>query len=634
MRWRFLLSALVGTGSLLAGSLAASASASASAQASAATDGATAVTARPLYAFNTGLVLSVVQKAGRGAAVRVESYGGKSGQRWVFGSHGTIRPDENEKLCLNVIKYRSGSPLELWTCDGKGSERFRTSAPSGHTEVFFVQPTKKTGYCLTALGDVTEEPPTGDKVGLASCAGLANQAWSWANLDDIAGTVTDSFAMQALRPTSGGSTVTGSNLYAGKLDEYWVSSYSGAVEQSFAMLHPVDDTALCVTLAGPEKGGAQLQLAGCDGSASQQFMAIGMFFNVNYTISFITTPDSRYCVQAAASGPAADRAIVLGSCEGNGRDTWTVDVDMFAPSSYQYQELYPGDGQLEFSMRVAGAGRAGSSVALSNDDEAATQVWTDLPPGQAKPESDPDGSISLRPLSDESLCLTVPGGDYAAGVQLTVQACGGEVGQEFVRAFGPYDPTDLVAAGDGEFCVTAASGIKAGSPVELEPCAQLADQTWGTFFDWYEWAGQPLGSSGASADPGDSLVLSGETAAGGQVGVSPSPGPADWYTSQDWLEVDVTSGAEIQSVYSPGLCLDAPGTAAGTQLTAAPCVGGAAQTFTFSAAGAGDLLWRLGETKLCVAVGSTPGSAGLPLTLQACSASAADEAWFGPSNQL
>jgi hypothetical protein len=629
MRWRILVPMLAGTASLLAGSLAASATAATgTAEAPAASAGKT------LYAFNTGLVLTVYQKAGRGTPVRVEASQGRSGQRWVFGRRGSIRPAVNEKLCLNVTKYKSGAPLELWTCDGKASERFRTSAPSAHTQVFFVQPAKKTGYCLTTLGDPTVVPPAGDKVGLDACAGLAAQAWSSANLADIAGSVSGSFALQALRPTAGGSAVTGSNRFAGKLDEYWTSSYGGAAESTLAMLHPVDDTALCVSLAGAENGGVQLELAGCDSAAGQQFMGIGMIFNANYTFSFITTPDSRYCVQAAPAGPAADRAIVLGSCVGNGRDIWQVDVDMSTPNSPQYQELYAGNGTLEFSMRVAGTGGAGSAVVLSYDDQAATQIWTDLPPGQAKAASNADGSITLRPLSNESLCLAVPAGDYAAGVQLTVQACDGQVDQEFVRAFGPSGPTDLVAAGSGEFCVTGASGIKAGSPVELEPCAQLADQTWSTFFDWYGWAGQPLDPTSAVADPGDTLVLSGASSTGGQVGVAPSPGPADWYASQDWVGVPIGSGEEIQSVYDPGLCLDAPAGPAGTQLTAAPCAGGSAQTFTFGAADGKGQLWRLGPAGLCVAVGSTSGTSGLPLTLQACAASQADEAWSGPSYQL
>ncbi|HEY2640975.1 MAG TPA: ricin-type beta-trefoil lectin domain protein [Streptosporangiaceae bacterium] len=60
----------------------------------------------PIWAFNSGQVLTVAQKAGRGAKVRVEPNAGRNGQRWVFGAHGTIRPAENQQLCLNVPRYR------------------------------------------------------------------------------------------------------------------------------------------------------------------------------------------------------------------------------------------------------------------------------------------------------------------------------------------------------------------------------------------------------------------------------------------------------------------------------------------------------------------------------------------------
>ncbi len=120
-----------------------------------------------------------------------------------------------------------------------------------------------------------------------------------------------------------------------------------------------------------------------------------------------------------------------------------------------------------------------------------------------------------------------------------------------------------------------------------------------------------------------------------QVGAAPSPGPAAWYTRQDWLQVSVAGGFEIRSVYDPGLCLAAPGTAAGTQLTAAPCTGGPTQTFLYlgTTTAQGRLWWLRATTpaKMCVAVGSVSGTDGLRLLLQPCSSSRADEAWAGPS---
>ncbi len=178
------------------------------------------------------------------------------------------------------------------------------------------------------------------------------------------------------------------------------------------------------------------------------------------------------------------------------------------------------------------------------------------------------------------------------------------------------------------------AGIAAGSAVELEPCAHQTTETWSTFFGFYGWAGQPLSATRPGDDPGEAMILSGATASGGQVSVANSPGTPDWYTSEDWTEVEYASGFEIQSFYDPDLCLDAPDTVAGTQLTVAPCVGGQAQTFYNSGSvGALGFAWWLRATtspRMCVAVGAPGSSAGLPLVLQACSLSQDNEAWLGP----
>jgi hypothetical protein len=648
VRWPIALSLFAASAAALAGSLPATATAAVThpaataARAAGTARAATTSAGQPLYAFNTGLVLTVSARPGRGAAVRVAADASSAGQRWVSGRHQTLRPAASQKLCLNVPggRYRSGAKLQLWTCDGHRSERFTTSAPSAHTSVLFIRPAARASYCLTTLSAPPSE--AGARVGLQACASLTTQAWSRTNLDGVAGTFGDAWGIQALHPARAGSAVTGSSRFANQLNQFWISSYTGSAQESPVLLHPAEDTALCADLRAPEASGVALDLAHCSGSASQRFTGIGVIFNANYTWSYLTTTDSSFCVQAAASGSASARAIVLGACRGNNRDLWLTTVDVTGGTSGQFQELYAGPetgaSALEFSMRVGGNGGVGSGIVLSSDDQAAAQIWTDLTPGQSKAAGNSDGSVTLRPLSDESLCLTVPGGDYAAGVQLTVQTCSGQTDQEFVRGQ-QYGSIDLVAAGAGEFCVAAPAGIAAGNAVELEPCAQQDDQMWSTFFSWYGWAGQPPTGSGPVADPGDALILSGASASGGQVGVGPSPGPANWNTSQDWIGVDTSSGVEIQSFYDRSVCLDASADTAGTQLTAAPCTGGPAQAFAMSpASGASGSLWELRATaqttKMCVALGSSAGSAGLPLVLQACSASQADEAWVGPMYQL
>ena len=639
MHWRIGLSLLAASAAVVAGSLPAIATVAAPNSQAAATApaSATASAGRPLYAFNTGLVLTVSARPGRGASVRVGAYTGSGGQRWVFGRHQTLRPAANESLCLNVPRgrYRGGVRLQLWTCNGHSSERLATTAPSAHTQVLFIRPAARAKFCVTALNAPPYE--AGTRVGLRSCASLTTQAWSRTNLDGVAGYVANAWGLQALRPTSVGSAVTASSKPSSAVDEYWISSYTGTSNNSPVQLHPVEDTALCVSLSAPEGAGVALDLARCTRSASQQFMGIGVIFNLTYTFSYVTTRDSSYCVQAAASGSATHRPIVLGACRGNNRDLWQTDVVMTSIISARFQELYAGPvtgaSGLEFSMRVAGNGGAGSGIVLSKDVQAAAQVWTDLAPGQSETRGNPDGSIALRPLSNESLCLTVPGGNYSAGVQLTVQTCDGQVDQEFVRGQ-QFGAIDLVTAGAGEFCVAAPAGISAGRAVELEPCAQQDDQMWSTFFDWFGWAGLPLAGTAPGADPGDALILSGASASGGQVGVGPSPGPAAWITSQDWISVASGSGFEIQSFYDRSLCLDAPADTVGTQLAAAPCTGGSAQTFLNRGFEPTGILWELGMTNMCVAVGSVSGSAGLPLVLQACSTSQPDGAWNGPMNKL
>jgi hypothetical protein len=634
MRWRLLVPVVATAVILLTGELSAVAVQAAAVRPS----GAAAQAGAPLYAFNTGLVLTVSAKPGRGASVRVTANSGTAGQRWISGRDQTLRPTANQKLCLNVpgAMYRAGAKLQLWTCDGRASERFSTSAPSRHTAVVFVRPATRTRFCLTALAAPPYE--SGARLGLAACAALTTQAWSATNLDGIASDIGDAWGIQAQHPSTAGSAVTAATPFANQLDWYWTTTNTGASNDSPVLLHPVEDSALCAGIAGPEARGAQLTLAGCTGSASQQFMGLGLIFNANYTWSYLTTADSAYCVQAAEAGPAAVRPIVLGPCVGNNRDLWQTGLGMTASA---FQEIYAGTGTgpggLEFSLQASGSGAPGSGVVLARDVQAAAQVWTDLAPGQAQATGNPDGTITLRPLAIEKMCLAVPGGNYAAGVQLTVQTCDGQVDQEFVRGE-PVGSIDLVAAGDGQFCVAAPAGIAAGNPVELEPCARQDDQTWSTFFGWYRWAGQPPSGAGPVAQPADGLILSGASSANGQVGVGPAVAFGGWYTSGDWLQVSVPLGYEIRSVYDPALCLAAPGTVSGTQLSAALCAGGPAQTFVFTGTsnGRGRLWWLRATTttRMCVAVGSVSGSNGFPLLLQPCSASEADEAWFGPSPQL
>jgi len=367
-------------------------------------------------------------------------------------------------------------------CGSAAAERFARGSPSAHTPVFFVKPAARSGFCssdLSAFGI----PQAGDRVGLEHCAALASQAWSTRNLDGVASSLGGTWAMQARQPTVAGSAVTGASLFSGKLDQIWTATVTGTPpQQQLVQLRPVDDTALCLTLPAAEAAGVRLVLAVCDGAANQDFMGIAFFFSASSPY-FITTPDSRFCVQAAAIGPADTRNIVIARCTGNNRDVWNTELGLVRYFASQYAELYAGSGPLEYSMTVSGHGVPGSGILVEPDAQLAAQVWTDLAPGQVEPEGNADGSITLRPLSAESLCLTVPNAHYAAGVQLTVQTCDGAVSQEFLRSGTPIvNSQELIAFGDGRFCV--------GEPGAVGPAAR--------------WSSSPATSK--PARPGSSIT--------------------------------------------------------------------------------------------------------------------------------
>ena len=439
----------------------------------------------PLYAFNTGLVFSVRGKVARGAEVRVSPDSGAASQRWVTVGQ-TLRPAADQHLCLNVpgARYSGGVKLQLWTCVSNASERFSTAAPSASTQVFFLRPAARTGYCLTSLTAPPNE--SGALVGLETCRAQTTQAWSHANLDGLTGSIGDEFGIQALQPATAGSAVTAGDTFDNPLDWYWVSHYTGATQASPVQLQPVEDTSLCASLSAAEAAGVTLKLEPCTATAASQKFS-GVLVGPRLTTqwwTYLTTADSEYCVQAAASGSETARPVVLGSCVGNGRDFWLTGVPVSTETSGQFQEISAGDGSSGLSLAAAGSAGAGSPVVLSFQAEAASQVWTDLAPGQTSTSPGPGDSTSFRLFSDQNLCLTVPGADYSSGVQLTVATCDGAADQNFTVSFLPGNEIALVAAGDTSYCATASGGLIAGSAVELQQCAQLSDQGWSTFDGW------------------------------------------------------------------------------------------------------------------------------------------------------
>src|ERR1700746_2001361 len=97
MRFRALFISMTAIASLLAASL----STEAHTQADRGSRHSTGLAAQALYAFDTGLVLTVARKAEAGARVRIESPASLSGQAWSLNAKGNLTPSSNTPLCLN-----------------------------------------------------------------------------------------------------------------------------------------------------------------------------------------------------------------------------------------------------------------------------------------------------------------------------------------------------------------------------------------------------------------------------------------------------------------------------------------------------------------------------------------------------
>ncbi len=605
-RWRFLLPAIA---VCAAGSAAPVVAASASA------NGATTPAAQAVYAFNSGLALTAA--ATPGAAVRIQPAGGAA-QQWIFGANGAIALAADPHLCLTVpgASFLSGTKLDVTACHARAAQRFARTSPSGHSPVYFIAVAAHRGLCAADLAGLLS---AGDRIGLRPCASLITQAWSGTNLAGRAALIGNHRTMQARRPGAG-SFVTGALTVTGDLDQYWTAGYAGAQTQDLVRLHPVDDTSLCLTATVTS---LPMRLESCDGTTSQEFMATALYYSADGSAWFLTTPDAGNCVQTAG-GTAPVAPVAIGRCASR-KDVWFAALPLNRLFYSQYVELYADSGSLRFSMTVAASGGPGSTVTVQADLLSPGQVWTDLAAGPSQPPGNADGSISLRPLSNQTLCLTVPKSHYAADVQLTVQSCAGTANQEFLNApIAPSGSRELIARGDGQFCVGEPGSVGAGNPVELEPCDQQAHQAWMQYYGWSSFAGLaqpiasriPAGSRVTLASPGTGQVSLAATAAGD--------------TAQFWAVVQEAHGFSLQSVYEPGRCLDAPSQTAGTALDAAACGGGSGQEFTaFVQAGTETIGYKLSGSSLCVtAPASTPG----PLTLETCAVPAqTDQEWVGPS---
>ena len=169
-------------------------------------------------------------------------------------------------------------------------------------------------------------------------------------------------------------------------------------------------------------------------------------------------------------------------------------LGLITTASQQYQQLQaePPAGAPALNMNIGGTGGAGSGVIIGRSIST-VQLWTDLSAASPVP-GNPNGSIDIRPLGEPGLCLTVPGGNYHSGVQLQVQACDGNVDQEFQDFSAGGGGRGLVPFAAKQLCLQAGASILQGEPVTLQACAPptnlTANDNWHAYYaGWDGWGG-------------------------------------------------------------------------------------------------------------------------------------------------
>ena len=603
---------------------------------------AAAATGSPLYAFNSGLVLNGTS-AVSGAKIEASSDHAGPAQRWLLESDGTVRLAANPNLCLDVpaFNYASGVQLDVYTCKGSANQQFTRTAPSASTPVQAIKPTAHSSLCLNVKGGLTANAAVILYACGAATTNYINEAWSTTNLAGQVAKIPSGGGFP-LNVAGGGGAGAATEAWpdSGTLNEYWQSSSVtvGGFGQEVTF-QPVYNTALCLSPQGGESLRAPLVLASCAGAASQAFVPLA-FNPGSPDVYYIAAHDARYCLNYQG-GAAQGHPAILYSCVGApaGNDTWETSLNLKSAVATQFGTLGLPDNAAsgpEPVLDVAGTG-SGSSAVIDDFDPGfpASQVWTDLPPA-GEPEGTPansDGSISLHPLSDVTLCLTVPGANYAAGQTLQVQTCDGQPDQEFFRLLSPFQRNwmELIPYGDGQLCVHDGAAASASNRAELEPCDGGSDQAWAnSSIGWDEWAG--LGATITAYQSSDALGLTGIGATGGSAVVE---GANDSDVSQDWnyhqpLDSDYPA---IQSLANTAWCLGAPGNSpAGTPVSASACDRQADQGFAemrvqFPGSSSADqFVWEADPT-LCLARGQASGSGSTPVVLATCSAADTSQAW-------
>jgi hypothetical protein len=151
--------------------------------------------------------------------------------------------------------------------------------------------------------------------------------------------------------------------------------------------------------------------------------------------------------------------------------------------------------------------------------------------------------------------------------QLAVQACDGQVDQEFLRLPNGSGNTAIqeLAYDDGRLCVSAARPAP-GTPVRLAPCGSGPALSWIPMLAWSQWGGGRAALIHGYSATGTPPVQAMGTAAGTVAPVVTEPF-ASGDTAQAWL----SGPFGLRPVANAGWCRFVPSLTAGTALTVQPC---------------------------------------------------------------
>jgi hypothetical protein len=563
-----------------------------------------------LYGFNSGFDINAGSNPGRGTLVslRPPSSTGRP-DTWLLKANGTIHLYSRPRLCLDLPgrSYSGSVHADLRRCDSRIRERFVIRKPSAHSSVLFIVAEGERSMCLNAPGLYEDQSIT-----LAPCSGIDSEAWSNSDLKGYVSPISAgaSAALTEARPGGLGSHVVHRPL-TDNIRQYWLVNN----DSTFDSLSPVGNTAQCMTVVGGEKLNAALAVQRCHNASDDSFLAIIMGTadsGLDPVPYLLTTADAQYCL-SASGGAGTGYGVQLRRCDASAPMLWSTFLKLVLNQfflGYQFQAVHLGSAVGPLSMTAPPSG-AGGDVSLSASRKTPFQIWTTVPPGGTS-AGNPDGSTSLRPLSDLDLCLTMPAG-YSANVPLQALPCTAAADQKFLLiSAGP--PTsfsvEIVAFADGQSCVGAAASDQA---IVLNSCDYASDQSWGTRFI----LNSPVRITDLAGS--DALALSNPGSDGGDAAIASL---ATLRTDQVWVQTQATGGYTFRSAYDTAWCLNAPSYAPGTQLTIQQCDGSARQVFAV----AGDLISPIGASSMCLSA-TSPVTAGQPATLQPCSTADASEMW-------